>query len=84
MGESAVQWLADSTYSLKVVGSNLVSSKILDGNGFKSIPGFIPAPNSSNFIFWIYFLSVKQQYWQLLASNLANKVRKSFETFISV
>ncbi len=46
MGESAVQWLSNSTYDLKVAGSNLVSSKILDGYGFKSIPGFIPVPNS--------------------------------------
>jgi hypothetical protein len=51
MGESLVQWLANSTYDLKVVGSNVVSSNILDEYGFKSIPGFIPAPNSPNFIF---------------------------------
>jgi len=31
------------------VGSKLVSSKILDGNGVKAMPGSIPAPNSGSF-----------------------------------
>jgi hypothetical protein len=31
------------------VGSKLVSSKILDGNGVKAMPGLIPAPNSGSF-----------------------------------
>jgi len=30
------------------VGSNLVSSKILNGNGAKAMPGSIPAPNSGS------------------------------------
>jgi hypothetical protein len=31
------------THDLKVVGSNLVLSKILDGNGLKAMPGSVPA-----------------------------------------
>jgi len=31
------------------VGSKLVSSKILDGNGVKAMPGLILAPNSGLF-----------------------------------
>jgi len=31
------------------VGSKLVSSKILDGNGVKAMPGSIPAPNTGSF-----------------------------------
>ncbi len=31
------------------MGSNLVLSKILDGNGVKSKPGSIPAPNPGSF-----------------------------------
>jgi len=31
------------------VGSNLVSSKILDGNGVKAMPGLVPSPNSGSF-----------------------------------
>jgi hypothetical protein len=31
------------------VGSNLASSKILDGNGVKIMPGSIPAPNPGSF-----------------------------------
>jgi len=31
------------------VGSNLISSKILDGNGVKAMPGLIPAPKSGSF-----------------------------------
>jgi len=31
------------------VGSKLVSSKTLDGNGVKAMPGSIPAPNSVSF-----------------------------------
>jgi len=38
----------NSTHNLKVEGSNLVSSKILDGNGVKAMPGSIPAPNSGS------------------------------------
>jgi len=33
----------------EVVGSKLVSSKILDGNRVKAMPGSIPAPNSGSF-----------------------------------
>ncbi len=40
------QCLANLSYDRKVVGSNLTSSKILDGNGVKAMPGSIPAPNS--------------------------------------
>jgi len=36
------------THDHKVVGSNLVSSNILDGNGVKARPGSIPAPNSGS------------------------------------
>ncbi len=36
------------TYTERVVGSNLVSSKILYGNGVKAMPGLIPAPNSGS------------------------------------
>jgi len=31
------------------VGLNRVSSKILDGNGVKAMPGLISAPNSGSF-----------------------------------
>jgi len=31
------------------VGLKLVSSKFLDGNGVKAIPGSIPEPNSGSF-----------------------------------
>jgi len=41
--------IANSTHDQKVVGSNLVSSKILDGNGVKAMPGSIHAPNSGSF-----------------------------------
>jgi len=40
--------LANSTHDQKVVGSNLVSPEILDGNGVKAMPGSIPAPNSGS------------------------------------
>jgi len=43
-GVSQVLWLANSIHNWKVVGSNLVSSKILDGNEIKAMPGSIPAP----------------------------------------
>jgi len=38
----------NSTHNQKVVGSNFVSSKILDRNGVKSTPGLISAPNSGS------------------------------------
>jgi hypothetical protein len=43
-----IEWLANLTRDLKVVGSNLVSSYILDGNKVKAMPGLIPAPNSDS------------------------------------
>jgi hypothetical protein len=45
---SPVCWLANSTHDLKVVGSNLVSSNILDRNGVKAMPESIPAPSSGS------------------------------------
>jgi hypothetical protein len=48
-GVSSVLWLANSTHNQKFVGLNLVSSKILYGNGVKVMPGSIPARNSSSF-----------------------------------
>jgi len=36
----------NSTHDQKVVGSNLESSEMLDGNGVKAMPGSILAPNS--------------------------------------
>ncbi len=45
-GISPVMWLANLTHDLKVVGLNLNSSNILDGNGVKAMPDLIPAPNS--------------------------------------
>ncbi len=45
-GVSPVYWLANSTHDLKVVGSNLVSSNIL--NGVKAMPESILAPNSGS------------------------------------
>jgi hypothetical protein len=41
-GVCPVKWLANSTHHQKVVGSNLVSSKILDGNGVKAMPFLHP------------------------------------------
>jgi hypothetical protein len=41
--------VSDLTHDQKIVASNLVSSKQLDGNGFKAMPGSIPAPNSGSF-----------------------------------
>ncbi len=35
---------------LKVVGSNLVLSRILDGNGLKAMSELIPAPNFGSFV----------------------------------
>ena len=37
--------VANTTHNQKVVGSNLVSSKILDINGAKAMPGSIPTTN---------------------------------------
>jgi hypothetical protein len=48
--KSLVWWLANWTHDLKVVGLNLVLSKILDGNGLKAMPGLIPAPYSGSFM----------------------------------
>ena len=53
--------------SKKVVGLNLVSSKILDGNGFKAMPGSTPTPNSSSF-------ENKKN-----AGNMANQKKKMFK-----
>jgi len=36
------------THDRKVVGSILVSTNILDGNGVKAMPGSIPAPDSGS------------------------------------
>jgi hypothetical protein len=36
------------THNPKVVGLNLVSSKMLVGTGVKAMPGLIPAPNSGS------------------------------------
>ncbi len=36
------------THNPKVVGLNIKSSNILDGNGVKDMPGLIPAPNSDS------------------------------------
>jgi hypothetical protein len=47
-GNSSVKMLAISTHDQTVVGSNLVSSNILDGNGVKAMPGSIPAPKSGS------------------------------------
>ncbi len=41
-GISLDKWLANSTHNLKIVGLNLVSSNILDGNGVKAMSGSIP------------------------------------------
>jgi len=41
--------VTSSTHDLKVVGSKLVSSKLLDGNEVKAMPGSIPSPNSGSF-----------------------------------
>jgi len=49
LGVSREEWLANLTHDRKVVGLNLVSSKILDGNGVKTMAGSIPAPNSGSF-----------------------------------
>ncbi len=38
--------LANLTHKQKVVGLNLISFNILDGNGIKAMPGLINAPNS--------------------------------------
>jgi len=38
----------NSTHDRKIVGSNLVSSNILDGDGVEAMPGSIPAPNSES------------------------------------
>jgi len=35
--------------SKTVLGLNLISSKILDGNGVENMPGSIPAPNPGSF-----------------------------------
>jgi len=50
--ESPVLWLANSTRDDKVVGSNLISSKIIDENKnkIKAMPGSIPTPNSGLFV----------------------------------
>ncbi len=45
---SPVQWLGNSTLDLQVVGSNLVSSNILDGNGVITMPELISVPNSGS------------------------------------
>jgi len=39
-GVSPVYWLANLTHDDKVVGSNLVPSKMLDGNWVKAMPGY--------------------------------------------
>ncbi len=45
LGLSPVLWLANSTH---VVGSNIISSNILDGNAVKAMQGSISATNSGS------------------------------------
>ncbi len=49
-GASPVQWLANSTLDLKVVGSNLVQNIRWKWSTYKAMPGSIPAPNSGSFM----------------------------------
>jgi len=39
-------WLTNLTHDRNVVGSNIISSNILDGNGVKAISGLISSPNT--------------------------------------
>ncbi len=48
MGGNSVKWLANSTHDQWVVGSNPVSSNILDRNGVITMPGSISVPNSGS------------------------------------
>jgi hypothetical protein len=40
--------IGNSSHDRKVVGSNLVSFKILDGNGVRAMPGLILASNAGS------------------------------------
>jgi hypothetical protein len=40
--------VSELTHNINVVGSNLVSSNLLDGNGVKVMQGSIPAPNKGS------------------------------------
>ncbi len=48
LGVSPFYWLANLIHDQKVVGLNLDSSKILDGNGVKAMTGLILAPNAGS------------------------------------
>ncbi len=49
--------MANLTHDLKVVGSNLVSSNILNGNGVKIMPGSNPELNSGSI--WKKYIGIQ-------------------------
>ena len=72
MGVSPVLWVEYSTLDREVVGSNLVSSNILDGNGVKAIPGSIPAPNLGSII---------KKRWKNIGSRIGHSQITFFLSF---
>ncbi len=52
-----------------IVGSNLYSSKILDGNGVKAMPGSIPEPNSGTL-----YKTIQVTKWGISKKYLKNNV----------